>query len=106
MNHNVFRLARNGNGLTITRMKQRQRCLANVSAPAYAQPNTSKFCPSCRTLLRAAAPQGLAILDLYDMDNHKVYPVKIGASYTIRDYTVTVTREDQSYRIEASAHLF
>lgn len=52
-------------------------------APAY-------FCRDCRALLAEVSCEGYILLDLYDRDNVRTYPIVISACYTIRDYTVEI----------------
>lgn len=68
--------------------------------------NASLFCVPCRALLSSATPEGFAILDLYDLASIKAYAVKDGASFTIRDYDVAVSREQGEYIIQVTGHLY
>lgn len=56
----------------------------------------SYFCRDCRTLLADTATKGHALADLYDLDRITIYAIKKGAEYTIRDYTVSISTEDET----------
>ena len=45
------------------------------------------FCRECRRLLAGAGLEGYAVLDLYDPDHIRAYPIRAG---TIRDYRISV----------------
>lgn len=45
------------------------------------------FCRECRRLLAGASLEGYAVLDLYDPDHIRAYPIRAG---TIRDYRISV----------------
>lgn len=53
------------------------------------QINMSLFCKGCRLLLHQTWLDGYAIVDLYDLDDVRVYPVQ---NNTIRDYCISVTK--------------
>lgn len=50
--------------------------------------NMTLFCEDCRLLLYKAWLDGYAVVDLYDLDDVRVYPIQ---NHTIRDYRVAVT---------------
>lgn len=66
------------------------------------------FCRSCRASLAEVTTNGYALLDLYDLDVIKVFPVEDGAVYEIRDYTVSVEwdKERSEFAIMAQGNLF
>lgn len=51
----------------------------------------SHFCSDCRVLLKDHAENGFVMADLYVEDAIDIYPVTVGADYTIRDYRITVS---------------
>lgn len=55
----------------------------------------SHFCHNCRTLLADTATTGYAVVDLYDLDNIMVYAIEKGAEYTIRDYAVSISTQNE-----------
>ena len=57
-------------------------------APSY-------FCCDCRTLLAETASTGYVLADLHDLDRIMIYAIKNGAEYTIRDYTVSISTQDE-----------
>lgn len=78
-------------GLTAVRDTSAQTC--TVYLPETYEPiNPARFCPNCRMLLAGAGLKGYVILDLYDLDHVRAYPVCKGEREVIRDYRVTVER--------------
>lgn len=57
--------------------------------------DSSYFCRSCRTLLAETATAGYLLVDLYDPDRIMAYAIEDGAEYTIRDYTVSISTQDE-----------
>ncbi len=55
--------------------------------------NPALFCSECRKLLAGVWLDGYAVVDLYDLDHVKAYPVRRGESTVIRDYRVSVGKE-------------
>lgn len=57
------------------------------------------FCRDCRAKLAAISESSAdyyVLAELYDLENVQVYPVTAGAEYHIRDYTVTITQEEET----------
>lgn len=50
--------------------------------------NPALFCRECRQLLAEAGLEGYVILDLYNLDDVRAYPIQ---GETIRDYRISVT---------------
>lgn len=48
----------------------------------------------CRALLADTAG-GYALADLYNLDGIKTYTVANGVEYTIRDYTISISRREE-----------
>ena len=63
--------------------------------------NEDLFCRGCRSLLTAADAEGYAIISSYASEPLGVYAVKEGAMYEIRDYAVTISRDDRD-RLEVN----
>lgn len=63
------------------------------------------FCHECRSILSATAIEGYVLVDLYDLDHIKAYPITNLAEYTIRDYTVEIQKERAGYQIVVSGHV-
>lgn len=65
------------------------------------------FCRDCRALLPVICTEGYVLADLYDLDHIQVYAISDGESYTIRDYTVTMSKREKSEKleIEVAGHL-
>ena len=57
------------------------------------------FCHECRSILSATAIEGYVLLELYDLDDIKAYPISDGASYAIRDYTVDIQQEQDGFEM-------
>ena len=64
----------------------------------------TEFCYFCRFRLLKYRHDKYVIVDLYDRKHPSVYPVKDGAEYNMRCYTVTVSKED-AYRITLKGKL-
>ena len=66
------------------------------------------FCHDCRGLLAEASDRGYVLLDIYDLENIRAFSIEDGAEYTIRDYTVSIYRNDKmaGLSIEVTGHLF
>ena len=59
------------------------------------------FCYECRRILSYIDREGYIIADLYNPKEVKTYKVWDGAKYEIRDYLVTVNRnENKSFEVE------
>ena len=74
-----------------------------IGVPAKVQKiQKSYFCQECREMLKDQSA-GYALIDLYDKENPKLYPIYDGASYQIRCYSVLVqekcVREEYEIRI-------
>lgn len=73
----------------------------HITVPENLEPmDPAHFCRDCRALLAAAATEGYVLLDLYAADTIQLYPVTPDTEYTIRDYTVSVTRSEASEWLE------
>lgn len=57
--------------------------------------NSKYFCSSCCRLLSEVQSNGYVIADLYDLGEIHVYPIEAGGVYTIRNYVVSTTRDDE-----------
>lgn len=55
----------------------------------------SYFCRGCRTLLADTDTAGYILADLYDLDRIMIYAIENEAEYTIRDYTVSISTQDE-----------
>ena len=106
LDHCVMRLGGAGLALFITRNAEVQECAAWLSVkndeidPAY-------FCRDCRALLTEVSIQGSVLLDLYSRDAIHAYTVEDGANYTIRDYTVSIVKNEKDHlTITATGHAF
>lgn len=107
MSRNVFQFGSGSIPLSIDLNVGLQQCTAIiVPSPDYEGMDASKFCKACRAILFPAASHELVILDLYDLSDAKAYPFKVNASYTIRDYEVSIAKNKGSYEIKAEGHLF
>ena len=66
------------------------------------------FCERCRILLAMQAIDGYVLADLKDPESIKIYSIKDGARYEIRDYTVTIEQRKglKGLSIEVLGHYF
>lgn len=53
--------------------------------------NPALFCKACRQLLAGGGLEGYVIVDLYDLNHIRIYPVREGGCEVIRDYRVSVS---------------
>jgi hypothetical protein len=56
------------------------------------------FCRDCRAELAEISTEGYVLADLYDAEHFALYPITAGAEYDIREYTVTVSQDEESGR--------
>ena len=56
----------------------------------------SLYCHACREMLSAVSTSGFVMLDLFVPDHVSVYPIKDGAEYEIRDYSIIVSDDEPS----------
>lgn len=82
-------------------------CHVTVKSENMETINPSLFCPDCRTLLASVATEGYVLLDLHSRDNIIPYELQVGAQYTIRDYTVTISYNDEWdwYEVEVQGNI-
>lgn len=84
-------------GVTAWRDADDRSCHATL--PEELEPmNAAYFCYDCRRLLADTDRYGYVLADLHDLDNITAYLIEDGAEYTIRDYVVTVS-EDENRRL-------
>lgn len=62
----------------------------------------SLFCKDCQALLSELPDSGYVVADMLDPDNLSVYPVQANASYSMREYEVTVTTSSDGSHIEVT----
>ena len=53
------------------------------------------FCHDCRALLADTATEGYVLADLYDLSDITTYSIKDGAKYTIRDYDISISAQEE-----------
>lgn len=53
------------------------------------------FCHDCRALLADAATEGYILADLYNSSDITIYAIKDGAKYTIRDYDISISAQEE-----------
>ena len=54
------------------------------------------FCRDCRALLADTATEGYILADLYDLSDITAYAVKDGAKYTVRDYDISISIQEET----------
>lgn len=59
--------------------------------------NPALFCNRCRQLLAIAGLDGYVVVDLYNLDNVRAYPVQKGRSEVIRDYRISVSSRNGGF---------
>ena len=67
--------------------------ICKVEIPADAKHMVpSHFCSECRERLSASKKRGFVLADFYNDNAFEVFEIVNGATYTIRDYEVTITK--------------
>lgn len=64
--------------------------------------DASLFCKDCLALLSELPDSGYVIADMQDPGNLSLYPAQTDASYSIREYEVTVTISGDGLHIEVT----
>ena len=54
------------------------------------------FCRDCRALLTDTATEGYILADLYNLRDMKVYAIKDNVKYTIRDYDISISNQEET----------
>lgn len=87
-------------GASIVRKQEKELCEATLPKDKD-MIDPSHFCYDCRRILSDIDREGYVIADLYDPEAVMVYKVWDGAKYEIRDYLVTVNKdENKSFEVE------
>lgn len=65
------------------------------------------FCRECRKLLADVSDDEYVLLDLYDRSEPAVLPIRDGAEYTLRCYTIMVISDENGsgYHLTVSGNL-
>lgn len=63
------------------------------------------FCQDCRKLLSSVTDRGFVLLDLYDLEQIKAYPIDNGAEYMVRDYKISVATQGEELVILVKGNL-
>ena len=91
-------------GATIKQTPELEKCEATLPKKSEViQPE--HYCYECRRLLSTIDKKGYVIVDLYDDENISAFKVYDGGKYTIRDYIVTI-HKDENRRLVVEAHGF
>ena len=53
------------------------------------------FCRDCRALLADTTTEGYILEDLYNLSDITTYAIKDGAKYTIRDYDISISTQEE-----------
>lgn len=89
-----------GAGANIMRNQESEFCEATLPKD-WEKINPAHFCYECRRIISNLDKKGYIIADLYDPETVAVYKVWDGAKYEIRDYLVTVNKnENRSFEVE------
>lgn len=90
-----------GAGTNIVRNPGTETCKATLPKELDVL-NASYFCYECRRRIADMAYEGYVLADMYDLENIDLYKVVDGATYTIRDYLVTVRVDKNKYTVVES----
>lgn len=63
------------------------------------QMDGAHFCRDCRAKLAEINTEGYVLADLYDAENFALFPVTAGTEYDIREYTVTISQDEETERL-------
>lgn len=79
--------------------------MAGVSCSASISDNTdlldaSLFCDVCHSRILEITDRGYVLADLYDLENIRLYAVRADRTYTMRDYTVTITGASDTKQLD------
>lgn len=80
----------------------------DVNIPAGGKPmRKNLFCRECRKLLADVSDDEYVLLDLYDRSEPAVLPIRDGAEYTLRCYTIAVISGENGsgYHLTVSGNL-
>lgn len=78
---------------------------SHAELPEGGEPlNPAFFCRPCRALLAGTAARGYVLLDLYDLNAIRLFPIEDGAKYPIRDYTVSTQRSAEGSTVSVTGH--
>ena len=67
----------------------------HITLPLVSSPiDKTLYCSDCRRLLASIGRDGYALVDAYGTDERRILPVREGASYDLRVYTVNVERDE------------
>ena len=61
----------------------------------WTQIDPALFCHDCRALLTDTATEGYVLADLYNLSDITTYAIKNGAKYTIRDYDISISTQEE-----------
>lgn len=70
-----------------------ERCTAMLSAVGEDM-DPALFCDDCRELIAQITNAGYILSDLRDISDISLYPIEIGATFTIGEYIVSVAEDD------------
>ena len=87
-----------GAGTTAIRSTDNHSCSASLPGDTGTA-ETAYVCPDCRTQLEAVGAGDYVLADLYDLTDIHLYPLTEGATYTIRDYGASVSRDPDNGRL-------
>lgn len=82
---------------------------SNVTLPEEKEPIVpAYFCHDCRTILADTATEGYILADLYNPSKIATYAIEENTTYTIRDYSVSISSQDKSgkFSIHVTGLLF
>lgn len=86
----------------IIRNHESELCEATL-AKGKERINPAYFCYECRRIIAELDREGYVLADLYDPESVKAYKIWDGAKYEIRDYLVTVNKNENK-NLEVEVH--
>ena len=91
------------NGITLMRDTTEKTCTAYLKE-SKSKIDGSYFCYQCRGLPAQVSTEGYVLADVYDSAAIEIFPLEKGC-YTIRDYSVEITDEEDKLKITVTGHI-
>ena len=58
------------------------------------------FCEACRNAMECVPSSGIALADLYDLENIQYFVIEDGANYSFRDYQINIKKKTDSTQLQ------
>lgn len=78
--------------------------IINIDVPANETVSSPSLCKSCSQLLNKQHDGRYIIVDAYDIDTIKLYPIEDGTSFSVRCYEIDMTEKEETEEITVTVH--